>query len=258
MIVAVHQGPHERLPEALAAAAAKGARLLVTAEMGTTGYNIGAAAVAERAEPSDGPLAAAMGALAAEHGIGLVYGYPERDGDAVYNSAQLLSAQGERLANYRKTHLFGDLDRDQFSPGGEPVVQAEFDGVRVGLLICYDVEFPELVRAHALAGTQLLLVPTALMRPYERVADLLIPVRAQESQLFVVYANRCDVEGELAYCGHSTVASPDEVLAKAGDGPELLLADVDPAVLVKTRAETPYLADRRPSLYRSLTEGPRA
>jgi predicted amidohydrolase len=185
-------------------------------------------------------------------------GTPERAGDAVYNSAQLLSAQGERLANYRKTHLFGDLDRDQFSPGDEPVVQAEVNGLRAGLLICYDVEFPELVRAHALAGTQVLIVPTALMRPYERVADLLVPVRAHESQLYVVYANRCDTEGELRYCGRSTIASPDEVLAKAGDDEELLFADLDPAVLDATRAETPYLADRRPELYRSLTEGPRA
>lgn len=258
MIIAVHQRPFDRLPEAMAAAAERGAELIVTAEMGTTGYNIGAKAVAELAEPADGPRAAELGALAAKHRIAVVYGYPERDGDAVYNSAQLLSAQGERLANYRKTHLFGDLDRDQFSPGDEPVVQAEFDGIRVGLLICYDVEFPELVRAHALAGTELLLVPTALMRPYERIADLLIPVRAHESQLFLVYANRCDAEGELTYCGRSTVASPDEVVAKAGPDEELLFAELDPAVLAQARAETPYLADRRPSLYRSLTEGPRA
>ncbi|WP_409463348.1 carbon-nitrogen hydrolase family protein [Amycolatopsis sp. GA6-003] len=258
MIIAVQQGPFERLPEAMAAAAERGAELIVTAEMGTTGYHIGAKAVAELAEPADGPRAAELGELAAKHKIAVVYGYPERAGDAVYNSAQLLSAQGERLANYRKTHLFGDLDRDQFSPGDEPVVQADFNGLRAGLLICYDVEFPELVRAHALAGTELLLVPTALMRPYERVADLLIPARAHESQLYVVYANRCDTEGELSYCGRSTVASPEEVVAKAGPGEELLFAELDPAVLAQARAETPYLADRRPSLYRSLTEGPRA
>nr|WP_255638310.1 nitrilase-related carbon-nitrogen hydrolase [Amycolatopsis sp. DSM 110486] len=147
MIVAVHQGPYEELPAALAAAAEGGAALVVTAEMITTGYAIGAAAVAERAEPADGALAQELGALAAEHGVALVYGYPERNGDAVYNSVQLLSAQGERLANYRKTHLFGDLDRGQFSPGADLVVQADLGGLRVGLLICYDVEFPEPVRA---------------------------------------------------------------------------------------------------------------
>ncbi|MGW4487912.1 carbon-nitrogen hydrolase family protein [Amycolatopsis sp. NPDC004368] len=254
MIVAVHQGPFADLPAAAATAAERGASLLVTAEMITTGYAIGAAAIADRAEPADGPLARELGALARQHGVALVYGYPERDGDAVYNSAQLLSARGERLANYRKTHLFGDLDRDRFSPGDELVVQADLDGLRVGLLICYDVEFPEPVRAHALAGTQLLLVPTALMRPHDRVADVLVPIRAHESQLYVVYANRCDTEAELTYCGHSTVASPDETVAKAGDGPELIFADVAPAVLA--RPVNTYLADRRPELYRSLTEGP--
>jgi predicted amidohydrolase len=256
VIVAVHQGPYDELPAAVAEASARGARLVVTAEMITSGYAIGAAAVAERAEAADGPLARGLGALAREHGVALTYGYPERAGDTVYNSVQLLSAQGKRLANYRKTHLFGDLDRSQFSPGTELVVQAEIDDLRIGLLICYDVEFPEAVRAHALAGTQLLLVPTALMRPYERVADALVPIRAHESQLYVVYANRCDTEGELDYCGHSTIATPDEVVAKAGEGPELILADVDPVAL--TRPANTYLADRRPELYGSLTEGPRA
>jgi predicted amidohydrolase len=256
VIVAVHQGPYDELPAAVAEASARGAWLVVTAEMITTGYAIGAAAVAERAENADGPLARELGALAREHGVALAYGYPERAGGAVYNSVQLLSGQGERLANYRKTHLFGDLDHSQFSPGTELVVQAELDGLRVGLLICYDVEFPEAVRAHALAGTQLLLVPTALMRPYERVADELVPIRAHESQLYVVYANRCDTEGKLDYCGHSTIATPDEVVAKAGEGPELILADVDAIAL--TRPANTYLADRRPELYRALTEGPRA
>nr|WP_255638311.1 nitrilase-related carbon-nitrogen hydrolase [Amycolatopsis sp. DSM 110486] len=90
------------------------------------------------------------------------------------------------------------------------------------------------------------------MRPYERVADALVPIRAHESQLYVVYANRCNTEGELSYCGHSTVVSPDETVAKAGEEPELIFADVDPAVLA--RPENTYLADRRPALYRSLTE----
>ncbi|MBB4689412.1 carbon-nitrogen hydrolase family protein [Amycolatopsis jiangsuensis] len=255
MIVAVHQGSYAELPETLATAAGRGARLVVAPEMITSGYNIGAAAH-ELAQGPDGRWSAELGELAAKYGVGLVYGYPERDDSAVYNSVQLLGPDGSRLANYRKTHLFGDLDRTWFTPGDEPVVQAEFGGFRVGLLICYDVEFPEMVRAHALAGTQLLLVPTALMRPHERIADLLVPVRAHESRLYVAYANRCDTEAELTYCGHSTIAAPDETLAKAGDGPELILADLDPAVLARSRDETPYLADRRPRLYRTLTEGP--
>ncbi|WP_410645221.1 carbon-nitrogen hydrolase family protein [Amycolatopsis sp. lyj-346] len=246
MRVAVHQGPLGDLPRI-------DADLVVTAEMGTTGYHIGAR-THELAEPADGPTAARMAALARETGTALVYGYPETDGEHVYNSVQLVDATGRRLANYRKTHLFGDLDKAWFTPGDEAVVQADLDGVRVGLLICYDVEFPELVRAHALAGTELLVVPTALMLPYELVADTLVPARAYESQLFVAYANRCDTERELTYCGRSCIVAPTgEVLARAGAGPGVIAADVTRAALAASRLENTHLADRRPELYRGTT-----
>ena len=246
MRVAIHQGPLADLPRL-------DADLVVTAEMGTTGYHIGAR-THELAEPADGPVAARMSALARQRGTALVYGYPETDGEHVYNSVQLVDAAGRRPANYRKTHLFGDLDKAWFSPGDEAVVQADVGGVRVGLLICYDVEFPELVRAHALAGTELLVVPTALMSPYELVADTLVPARAYESQLFVAYANRCDTERELTYCGRSCVVAPTgEVLARAGAGPEVIAADVTRDALAASRLENTHLADRRPELYRGTT-----
>ncbi|WP_326959103.1 carbon-nitrogen hydrolase family protein [Amycolatopsis sp. NBC_01286] len=250
MRVAVHQGPFAELPGAVAAA---GADLVVAAEMITTGYHIGAR-THELAEPADGPTAARMSALARETGVALAYGYPESAGEHVYNSVQLIDNAGRRLANYRKTHLFGEIDKDWFAPGTEAVVQADLDGVRVGLLICYDVEFPEMVRAHALAGTELLVVPTALMSPYELVADTLVPARAYESQLFVAYANRCDTERELTYCGRSCVVAPTgEVLARAGAGPALIHADVTRDALVASRLENTHLADRRPELYRGTT-----
>lgn len=245
MKVAIHQGPFDALPDV-------DADLLVTAEMSTTGYHIGAR-THELAEPADGPTAARMAAWARETGTALVYGYPESDGGNVHNSVQLVDPAGRRT-NYRKTHLFGDLDKKWFTPGDEPVVQADVGGVRVGLLICYDVEFPELVRAHALAGTELLVVPTALMSPYELVADTLVPARAYESQLFVAYANRCDVEQELTYCGRSCVVAPTgSVLARAGSGPALITAEVTREALAASRLENTHLADRRPELYRGTT-----
>jgi predicted amidohydrolase len=250
MRVAIHQGPFDALPAAVEAA---GADLVVTAEMSTTGYHIGAR-THELAEPADGPTAARMSALARKTGVALAYGYPEADGGNVHNSVQLVDATGRWLANYRKTHLFGDLDKAWFTPGDEPVVQADVGGVRVGLLICYDVEFPELVRAHALAGTELLVVLTALMTPYELVADALVPARAYESQLFVAYANRCDVEQELTYCGRSCVVAPTgEVLARAGADPALITAEVTRDAIAASRLENTHLADRRPELYRGTT-----
>ncbi|MGC7095501.1 carbon-nitrogen hydrolase family protein [Amycolatopsis lurida] len=256
MIVAVFQGPAggaDFLPAlADAAARADGADLLICPEMATTGYNIGEAAE-DLAEQADGPTAHRIAALCREHRIAIAYGYPERDLGTVHNSVQLIDANGRTLANYRKTHLFGDLDKAHFSPGDRAVVQARLGELTVGLLICYDVEFPEMVRAHALAGTELLVVPTALMRPYEIVADVVVPARAYESQVFLAYANRCDVEGELDYCGRSVVMAPDGTeLARAGAGEELLLATVDPARLAASRRENTHLADRRPELYERL------
>jgi predicted amidohydrolase len=242
----------EVLDEAAGRAAAAGAGLLAAPEMFLTGYAIGGD-IARLAEPADGDCADAIAEIATRHGLALAYGYPERDGDAVFNSAQLISADGTRLANYRKTHLFGDYERDHFTPGEQPVVQAELNGLTVGLLICYDVEFPENVRAHALAGTDLLVVPTALMHPFQVVAESMIPVRAFESQLYVAYVNRVGREGEFEFTGLSVLAGPDGVArTRAGREAQLVLADADPAFLAASRENNPYLEDRRPGLYGPL------
>lgn len=240
------------LDEAAGRAAAAGAALLAAPEMFLTGYAIGDD-IARLAEPADGDSADAIGELARRHGLAIVYGYPERDGDTVHNSAQLISADGTRLANYRKTHLFGCFERDHFTPGGQPVVQAELNGLTVGLMICYDVEFPENVRAHALAGTDLLVVPTAQMHPFQFVAESLVPVRAWENQMYVAYVNRVGQEGEFEFVGLSVLAGPDGVArTRAGRGEQLVVADADPAFLAASREANPYLQDRRPGLYGSL------
>jgi predicted amidohydrolase len=240
------------LDEAAGRAAVAGAGLVVAPEMFLTGYAIGDD-IARLAEPADGDSADAIAEIATRHGVAVAYGYPERAGEQVYNSAQLISAEGIRLANYRKTHLFGCFERDHFTPGEQPVVQAELGGLRVGLMICYDVEFPENVRAHALADTDLLLVPTAQMHPFQFVAESVVPVRAFENQMYVAYVNRTGPEGEFEFVGLSTLAGPDGVArARAGRGEELVLADADPALLAASREANPYLKDRRPGLYGSL------
>ncbi|MFI0965516.1 carbon-nitrogen hydrolase family protein [Streptomyces sp. NPDC021080] len=246
------------LDEAAGRAAAAGAGLVVTSEMFLTGYAIGDD-IARLAEPADGDSADAVAEIATRHGVAVAYGYPEReapegDGAArVFNSVQLISADGARLANYRKTHLFGCFEHDHFTPGDQPVVQAELNGLRIGLMICYDVEFPENVRAHALAGTDLLLVPTAQMHPFQFVAESVVPVRAFENQMYVAYVNRTGPEGEFEFVGLSTLAGPDGIArARAGRGEELVLADADPVLLAASRETNPYLKDRRPGLYGSL------
>lgn len=234
--------------------AAAGADLVVTPEMFLTGYAIGADAVRALAEPADGPSAAAVAALARQHRTAVLYGYPESDGGQVFNAVALVGPDGSRIAGYRKTHLFGELDRAQFGAGADGPAVIELDGWRLGLLICYDVEFPETVRGLALAGADAVLVPTANMSGYDRVPATLVPARAYENQVYVGYANLAGREGGLVYGGLSCMAGPDGAdVVRAGRGEELLVARLDRDALTASRRDNPFLADRRPELYRGLT-----
>jgi predicted amidohydrolase len=247
----------DALDAAAAQAAQRGARLLITPELSLSGYVLGPQAAA-LAEEADGPAARQVLRIAARHGVVVAYGHLERAGGAVHNAVSLVGPDGTLLATYRKTHLYGDQERAAFTPGTEQVVQADLDGVRIGLLVCYDIEFPETAREHALAGTDLLAVPTALMRPYEAVPRLLVPARAYENGLHIAYANRCGQEGDLDFAGLSCLAGPDgEVRARAGATPGLLVADVDPQANAAARKDSPYLTDRRPDLYRTIARSPR-
>lgn len=256
--VAMYQGPEkpsdvsgnlQAIEAAARRAAAEGADILVTPEMSATGYNIGPLAH-ERAEAADGPIARRIADLCRELGIAVVYGFPERTAYGVHNAVQAIAADGNVLAAYRKTHLFGDLDHSLFVPGDNLVVQLDLGGLRFGLAICYDIEFPELARAHGDAGTDVLLAPTGLMSPFEVVSRILVPARAYENQLYAVYVNRCGVEGDLTYCGLTCAVGPDGAdLARAGLGEELVLADLDPQALAASRALNTHLQDRRPDLY---------
>ena len=243
-----------RMAERASEAAAAGAALLVCPEMMLTGYNISAAEIRRLAEPAGGRAAERIAAVAAREHIGIVYGYPELGDGAIYNAAQLIGQGGERLANYRKAHLFGDAERAAFtSVSLQPVVIA-YQAWNLGLLICYDVEFPEAVRALALAGADLVVVPTALMQPYEAVANVLVPARAFENQVYVAYANYCGREGDLSYCGRSSIAAPSAgAVAHANTEEMLLLGDLSKDTLAHWRALNTYLADRKPSDYGTLT-----
>ncbi|VXC27288.1 Hydrolase in pqqF 5'region [Pseudomonas sp. 8Z] len=243
----------QRLERFARQAAHSGAQLLVLPEMFLSGYNIGAERVAALAQAADGPAAARIAAIARELGLGILYGYPERDADGrLFNSVQLIDNHGVALANYRKTHLYGVLDQQQFSAADALAQVFTFNGWQIGLLICFDVEFPESVRSLALAGAELVLVPTANMRPFEFVAETLIATRAYENQLFVAYANYTGREGELEYCGLSSVAAPDgQVLSRAGDEQELLLVTLEHDAIAEARQAFEYVRLRRPDLYRS-------
>ncbi|MEB0041819.1 carbon-nitrogen hydrolase family protein [Pseudomonas sp. MH10] len=238
-------------------AAAQGADLLVLPEMFLTGYNIGAQAAFSLAQARDGESAQQIMAIAQETGIAIVYGYPERSSHGqIYNAVQLIDAQGRSLCHYRKTHLYGDLDKSMFAVGGDEFPVVELNGWRLGLLICYDLEFPENTRRLALAGADLIVVPTANMKPYDFVAEVTVRARAFENQCYVAYANYCGSEGAIHYCGLSSIAAPDGCrIAQAAEDEALIIGVLDRQLLNDSRAINTYFSDRRPGLYTVLSRG---
>ena len=239
MRIALWQTPHpsagdtaaalRRLDEAAARAAAQGAQWLVTPEMALTGYLIAPERLAALAEPADGPLAQAVAAIAQRHGLGIVYGWPERhpDGAKPYNAVQAIDPDGQRRAVHRKVHLFGAADRARFTAGEAPAAPFEWGGWRIGLLICFDVEQPAAVRALARQGARLILAPTANMLPYDDAPRLMLPRLAAEARVAIAYANACGAEGNTRYGGLSRLVGPDgRVVATAGRDEGLLMADI--------------------------------
>jgi len=249
------EGAFTHMAEAAGRAKSQAADVLLLPEMYLSGYNIGPSNARELAITQSGPEMARAKKIAAANNIALVFGYPERAGDTVANAAILIGPDGEILLNYRKTHLFGEIDRAMFKCIGDEFPMAELHGFKIGVLICYDIEFPEPARRLALAGADIILIPTAQMEPYEQVAKFVIPARAYENQLYVAYANHSGSDDGLNYIGLSSICGPDgAILAAAGHGEDMIFAQADQAHLAKVREVDTLIADRRPELYVPLAK----
>lgn len=218
------------------------ADLLLCPELFMSGYHVGDL-LAERAEAQDGPFAARVAEIARATGTAIAYGYPEADGDRIYNSALCIDRDGSRRANHRKLVIPPGPELECFT-AGEQMTLFDLDGVRMALLICYDIEFPETARAAAAAGVEVILAPTALAAQWSVVAERVIPARAFENGVNIVYANHAGIENGLAYAGSSVILNPiggDQV--RAGASEDLISAVLDIDHVHRARARLPYLRD---------------
>jgi predicted amidohydrolase len=240
----------QRLEETARVAHEQNAKLLITPEMYLTGYNIGPQACRELAETLDGPSLNRVRAICREYQMAIVLGFPERGGDAVYNSAVFIDESGDILMCYQKTHLYGQVDASQFCAGKALCTSFKWHDWQLAMAICYDIEFPEVARHAAVNNTDLILVPTANMQPYTGVSQRIIPVRAEENTLYIAYANYIGAEGEFSYCGLSCVGFPTgESTTANADQETVLIADVSLSTLQQARQTVTYLRDRRSDLY---------
>ncbi|WP_130911188.1 carbon-nitrogen hydrolase family protein [Pseudomonas sp. Sample_9] len=241
----------ERALAAIAACAVD-TQMIVFPETHLMGFP-NAETVARVAEPLDGPTVSAVLAAAREHDIAVVVGMAENDNGRFYNTTLLITPEGIAL-KYRKTHLWAS-DRGVFGAGDRYTTYA-WNGVRVGLLICYDIEFPETARALAQLGVELLIVTNGNMDPYGPTHRTAIMARAQENQAFALMVNRVEAGDDgLVFAGGSALVDPlGALLFEAGREEGQFRVELDFTQLEIARKDYRYLDDQRLKLPGEVVE----
>ena len=211
---------------------ANGAQLTVFPECTFPGYCYDSLAEAkEQAEPLDGPTLVAMHKVCSELSTMAVVGFFELEGDRIFNALALLGPNGV-IGSYRKAHLpFLGVDRFT-TPGDRPFAVTDTGDLRIGMNICYDSSFPEASRALALAGADLITLPTNWPPTSGRTADFVPNARALENHVYFMAINRIGKERGFEFIGKSKIVDPSgKDLAIANHtNEEILYADVDPTV----------------------------
>jgi deaminated glutathione amidase len=242
-----------------------GADLVVLPESASTGFTPGIAPeeLGELVGPVPGPVTEPIQQAAARLGVHVVFGGYERGADpgTVYNTAALFGPDGELLGAYRKTHLFSGESRAEggwVTPGDRAVV-VHTDLARIGLIICFDGDYPELARVEAVRGAEVICRPSALLRSAD-IWELTNRARAYDNHVFVVGANATGTDpGGAIYFGNSMIVSPiGEVIALAASHQGWISARLDPGTAL--RSLTPgssvpqrfdHLADRNLDVIRT-------
>ena len=223
-------------------------------EFATTGYSLGSK-WRKLAEPIPGTTTRRLFSLAREHGHYIIAGLPELDiaTGNVYDTSAFVSPTDEKIEVYRKVHLWGK-ERQYLTHGTQlPMFETRFG--KLGMGICYDLEFPEHARALTIGGADVIFFPSAQMKPLKDMIIRYVQTRAVENQVFVALANRIGTEGTTAFFGASRISSPEgQILAACAEKEDMAIAKLDIKSLRSRRKKFPYIKHRIPSLYRSLSE----
>jgi predicted amidohydrolase len=211
--------------------AATGAELLVLPEAATTGFTPGISAEAlwDLVSEVPGPVTEPVQEVARRLGVHVVLGTYERGPErgTVYNTAVVIGPEGGVLGRYRKTHLFCGED---WVTAGDRAVVVDTPLARLGLMICFDGDYPELARIEAVRGAEVICRPSALLRSAD-IWELTNRARAYDNHVFVVGANATGIDpAGVIYFGNSMIVTPvAEVVARAASHPGWVTARLDPA-----------------------------
>lgn len=231
------------------------ADLLVLPELCNSGYNFISRdqAMESSEELHRSKFVDFLQGICSRHNLHIVSGINERDGDDLFNTAVLVGPEG-LVGHYRKLHLFANESRI-FKPGNTGLPIFEVNGCMIGMLICFDWIFPEVWRALALKGVDIICHPSNLVLP--GLAQSAIPIHSLINRVFIVTANRIGTEGDLTFTGRSLITAPDGTILASGpeSSDEATVVDVDPALAREKvlPSGNHVLRDRRPEEYTLLT-----
>lgn len=231
-------------------ASTKGSDLVMFPELFLSGYEL--ADVQAVCIDMDGPEVGLLCEAARDNDTAIVVGAAQRVADGVANSALCISRRGELAGVYRKTHLFG-AEAGSYVAGDE-LVTVELEGRTLGLMICFDLEFPEVARTLALRGADVLVSISANPEVFRRDHEVFVPARALENGVPHLYVNRVGRQEDVGFGGGSMAVDPEGTVLSEADPRDEVLLDAEIGDAGRRDARTRYVELLRPSLYESLRQ----
>ena len=222
-----------------------GLDLIVCPELFLSGYG-SFEKIKEFCEQSDGEFANKISLLAKKYSTAILYGYPEVVKNSLFNSAQYFDSKGLSLANHRKKMLPPTADESKiFKPGIENSI-ITINGIKAAIVICYELEFPELIRKLALQGVELIIAPTGQSSNWPAAALYNCRTRAFENGIFVIYANSTGTLNGISFMGESKIIGPDGLdINNANEDEKVIVGEINTDQISLIRKKLPYLDDAR-------------
>ncbi|MEM3616740.1 MAG: carbon-nitrogen hydrolase family protein [Candidatus Bathyarchaeia archaeon] len=253
------QANMQRIEEYVAKAKKHGAELVIFPELSLTGYTI-RDELFGLAEKIPGPSTNALEKIARKHETYMVFGMPELSGKTqatIYNTAVLVGPEGY-IGKYRKMHLptHSVFEEKRYFRQGYQAGTFDTSIGKIGLIICYDIFFPEVCRLTRLEGAQLIVCISASPAVRKAFFETLTVARAIENAVFLAYVNLVGIEDGLQFWGGSRLIAPSgKIIAKAKyDEEDLVVGEVNYADIKPVEAFVPTLKDLRPELFGKLKE----
>ncbi|MBF8982024.1 carbon-nitrogen family hydrolase [Lutibacter sp. B2] len=240
----------EKAIEMIEKAAKEKPDVIVLPEMWNTSFSF--ENINDIADEYGEPTKTIMRDLCVKHNVNIIAGsIADKHGEDIYNRAYVIDRKGNIKAYYDKVHLVRHAKENTYMKRGENATVFEIDGVKCGIVLCYDFRFPELVRTMALQGAKILFVPAQWFETRLNHWEVLACARALENQMYVVGVNRIGKEYKATFPGKSLVVDPWGNIVKQANGDETVMTvDIDLGLVERVRKKITCFLDRSPEVYK--------